>query len=73
MANHKVTMELPPRKLTKADAVFKVQEDDSLLGTLTVSRGALVWWAPYTKYGYKIGWSKFAKLMEEHATRFEER
>lgn len=70
---HSVTMELPARKLTKADAVFKVDENEKLIGTLTVSRGALVWFAPYTSYGYKIGWAKFARLMEEHATRFEKR
>jgi hypothetical protein len=73
MATHKVTMELPPRTITKADAVFKVRQDGDLLGTLTVSRGSLVWFPPGTTYGHKIGWKKFARLMEEQAPRFETR
>lgn len=70
---HKVTMELPPRTITKADAVFKVRKNDELLGTLTVSRGSLVWFRPGTTYGHKIGWEKFSQLMEENAPRFETR
>ncbi len=73
MAQHKVTMKMPPRELNRADAEFTVNRDGKKLGTLTVSNGSIVWFPPYTSYGYKIGWKKFHELMEEHATRVEKR
>lgn len=73
MAQHKVTMKLPPRELNRADAEFTVKRDGKRYGILTVSNGSIVWFPPYTSYGCKIGWKKFHDLMEEYATRFEKR
>jgi len=73
MAQHKVTMKLPPRELKRADAVFAVDRDRKKLGTLHVSNGAVVWFPPYTSYGCKMSWQKFHELMNEHATRVEKR
>ena len=59
--------------VTKSDAIFKVYEDEEMLGTLTVSRGAVVWFPRKASNGYKMGWTKFAKVMAEQASRIEKR
>ncbi len=73
MAQHKVTMTLPPRELNRADAVFAVARDGQKLGTLNVSNGAVVWFPRYTSYGLKMNWQQFDELMNNNATRFEKR
>ncbi len=73
MAQHKVTVNIPPRELNRADAVFNVVRNRKKFGTLHISNGSIVWFPPYTSYGYKIGWWNFHKLMQQHALRVEER
>jgi hypothetical protein len=73
MAIHKVTMKMPPRTIGRADAIFEIEQDGLLFGTLTISKGSLVWFPRNTTKGRKIGWSRFALLMEEHARRIEKR
>ena len=73
MAKHKVLMSLPPRQIKRADAKFEVQRDGKMFGTLEISQGSIVWFAPYTKYGMKRSWQRFHDLMEQHAVRVEER
>ena len=70
---HRVTVEMPPREIGKADVKFSVYDDDGKIGTLAISRGSVVWFPFGTKYGHKMRWAKFAQMMEEKATRFEER
>ena len=45
---------IPWRSLGKEDVVFHVVQDDELLGTLKVSKGAVVWWPGNAKLGYKL-------------------
>ena len=73
MAKHTVTVEVPKRQVSRADVKFQVKADGRVLGTLTVSKGAVVWFPIGTKYGYKMGWAKFDKFMKEKASRFEAR
>lgn len=73
MAKHSVTVDLPPRPIAHADAKFHVKSNDHKLGTLAVSKGAVVWYPFNSPYGCKLGWEKFDKLMAEAATRFEMR
>ena len=73
MAKHTVTLEVPKRKISRADHKFQVKADGKVLGTLAVSKGAVVWFPSGTKYGYKMGWAKFHKFMKDEATRFEAR
>jgi hypothetical protein len=40
---HDVMFKVPPRKLGKSDVIFVVKGDDGVLGTLKVSKGAVVW------------------------------
>ncbi len=73
MAKHEVAFDVPKRPLGRADIEFTVKADSSVLGTLTVSNGSLVWFPKGTTYGCNMGWSKFDKIMQEHATRQERR
>lgn len=70
---HTVSFSIPTRPLGKADVKFKVKRDGSLLGTLAVSNGSIVWFPRQTTYGWKMGWSKFDRTMKKSATRFEKR
>ena len=73
MAKHTVTIDIPPRELHRADAIFKIFRDGKRHGTLKVSNGSIVWFPPYTSYGLKVGWAKFDELFKDHATRVEKR
>jgi hypothetical protein len=65
MAKHNVSFQIPMRSLGKEDVVFRVMADDELLGTLKVSKGAVVWWPGNAKLGYKMGWARFDQMMRE--------
>lgn len=65
MARHNVRFQIPWRGLGKEDVVFKVFEDEELLGTLKVSKGAVVWWPGKGKLGFKMHWARFDKAMRE--------
>ncbi len=73
MATHEVDMTLPKRELGRADAVFDVKTDGVTLGASHVSRGAVVWFPTGTTYGYKVSWTRFNDLMQEHGSRKEAR
>jgi len=73
MATHKVIMSMPPRELKRADAQFDVERDGKKFGSLEISNGSLVWFPPYTNYGYKVTRKKFHEIMEQNATRVEKR
>ena len=73
MAKHTVILEVPKRQISRADVKFQVKADGKMLGTLTISKGAVVWFPFGTKYGFKMGWTKFHNFMKDEATRFEAR
>lgn len=73
MAKHEVEFNVPPRTLGRADVTFAVKRDGSVLGTLKVSNGSLVWFPKKTNYGFKLGWVEFAQLMQANAVREEKR
>jgi hypothetical protein len=73
VATHDVRFSIPERALGKADVEFIVKRDGSVLGTLAVSNGSIVWFPRGTSYGYKMGWRKFERAMKKSATRFEKR
>ena len=70
---HEVDFTIPSRALGRADVKFQVKKDGSTIGTLTVSNGSIVWFPSGTTWGHKMRWSRFASMMEEHATRHEGR
>lgn len=62
---HNVVFTIPERKLGKADIVFKVRSDSTMIGTLKVSNGTIVWVPANATYGYKLPWKSFDKLMQD--------
>lgn len=73
MSGHKVTVEVPKRQIARADVKFQVKSNGRMLGTLTVSKGSVVWFPYGTSYGCKMGWKKFNATMKDVASRFEKR
>ncbi len=68
MASHRVTFNIPERELGRADIEFRVQRNGSLLGTLKISRGAVVWTPAYAQRGRKVSWTKFDEFMRRRRT-----
>ena len=69
MAQHKVEVGIPKRELGNSNIEFRVWKDEALLGTLKISKGAVVWTPANNEYSYKLDWSKLGELMEERGRR----
>lgn len=70
---HNVYFTIPNRELERSDVEFEVYVNKDKMGTLTVSKGTIVWFPANTTYGHRLGWAKFDKLMQEHVKGFEKR
>lgn len=70
---HDVIFNVPGRSLGRSDVEFQVKKDGSILGTLKVSKGSVVWFPANTTYGYKVNWSKFDNILQENGTKTERR
>jgi hypothetical protein len=68
-----VPFSIPQRSLGKAEVEFVVKRDESVLGTLAVQAGSVVWFPKGTTYGPKVSWKTFGEMMQDSATRFERR
>jgi len=64
MAHH-VTFTVPDRPLGHNDVAFMVRQSGDILGTLKVSKGALVWRPGRGKHSYKLTWSQFDAVVKE--------
>ena len=62
---YEVKFDIPYRPLGKADIRFVISTDAGVLGTLRVSKGALVWYPKKANYGHKVPWARFAKIAKE--------
>jgi len=62
MPANEVDITRPKREIGRADAIFDVKADGTILGALHVSRGAVVWFPSGTTYGYKL---RSKKIVEE--------
>jgi len=71
MAKHNVYFELPTRELGKADANFAIYQNNTKLGTITISKGALEYYPASKKKPIKIGWTKFDKIMNSIKSKEE--
>jgi hypothetical protein len=67
MGKHEVKFVVPERPLGKADIEFNVSKNTRKLGTLKVSKGAVVWIPTYKKkIEYKLNWTEVAQLFVEN-------
>ena len=63
---YQVNCTLPARRVGRADVSFVVKQDGAVLGTLEVSRGAIVWYPKKASYGYKATWKQFNEIAKEN-------
>ena len=55
---HKVTFSVPERPLANVDVEFNVRKNETMLGTLKISQGGIVWRSSLTSLGYFLSWHK---------------
>jgi hypothetical protein len=68
-----VDFTVPSRPLGKTDIRFVIRTGDGVLGTLRISKGALVWFPKKTNYGHKVPWHQFHRLITENINKREYR
>ena len=68
-----VDFTVPSRPLGKTDIRFVVRTEDGVLGTLRISKGALVWFPKKTNYGHKVPWLQFHRIATEQFRQREYR
>jgi hypothetical protein len=66
---HDVTFKIPERRVGNADIEIAVREDGELLGTLGISKGALLWTPANRRRGFVLEWAAFDRLAQEHGRR----
>ncbi len=70
---HDVQFSIPPRDLGRSDITFRVKRTGSVLGTLEVSKGSVVWFPKDASYGHRLDWGTFDSLMRNSGARPEKR
>ncbi|MBI4729318.1 MAG: hypothetical protein HY775_07410 [Acidobacteria bacterium] len=60
---HEVRFLLPRRALGKENIVIEVDQEGERLGTLKISKGAVVWYPGHKKLGFKMRWARFDQAM----------
>lgn len=70
---HDVHFSIPSRSLGRADIAFQVYDEKEMIGTLKVSKGAVVWFPRGVSNGLKMMWKKFDMVMQANATQVEKR
>lgn len=72
-----LTVDLKDVQIKAKDVIFIVYRGSGRasrkVGELRVSQGALVWRGSFDQKGRKLGWTRFARLMEERGARAERR
>ncbi len=66
---HEVSFALPDRALGSAALEISVKKDGTKLGRLKASKGAVIWVPRDRTYGFKLSWTEFAELLEEHGKK----
>ena len=68
-----VKFTLPARSLGRADIEIVVKRKNRTLGTLEVSKGAVVWFPRNRRTGHKATWAKFDEIAQESFPKVEKR
>lgn len=68
-----VSFSIPKRTLGNSDVKFAVWRNGEKLGTLAISKGSVVWFPRNYKWGHKVSWSKFDRIIAKEGTRWERR
>ena len=62
---HKVTFSVPERPLANVDVEFNIRRDETMLGTLKISQGGIVWRPSPASLGYFFSWHVFDHIARE--------
>jgi hypothetical protein len=76
MATHDISLSiLHGITILNTDIEVAVREDGDLLGRIRISRGTIDWIPARKHRGHRLGWRRFAELMEQNVkpTRLERR
>ena len=67
---HAVSAQLSVAELTKAGTALtlEIRGSDGKLGELEIGRGALYWTGRHQQSAKRIGWTRFAEMMDELAS-----
>jgi hypothetical protein len=57
------------RKVINKDAIITIRGDGYIVGTLTISRGAIEWYSNHWKKPTRLRWSQFDRIMHENWTK----
>lgn len=68
-----VSMQTPALSLSKTNVSFTVYGEEEKLGELHISKGAVAWFPANAKKGFRVGWTKLGKFMEENGRKCENR
>lgn len=72
MAKHYVNYSIPLEELGKQNIEFYVYHDDEKLGTLMISKGAVVWKpGKNKKNAFKMTWSYFDEVMQKNGHKMQ--
>ena len=72
MAKHYVIYSIPLEELGKRNIEFNVYHDDDKLGTLMISKGAVVWKpGKNKKNAFKMTWSFFDEIMRNNGSEMQ--
>jgi hypothetical protein len=68
---YEVRTEIANFTLAKAKSALTLQiyRRNEKFGTLEIGRGSLRWWAANSPTEHRLGWARFAQLMDERAYR----
>ena len=69
MARHKIACSIPATEVVNSDVEISIWSDESLLGTLHISRGSLDWTPGKSPLCYGLSWERFAELMVLNGNR----
>lgn len=65
MAKHRILIEMPPREIDNSDVTFRVQQDDGLLGRLTISKGGVDWTPANKRSSISKNWTQIHEMFTQ--------
>ena len=69
MPVHEIRMSMPRATIINTDVEVEVYSDDVKLGELHLSKGTIDWRPARSPREIRLGWERFAQLMDEFAGR----
>ncbi len=65
MAEHEISISIPPKMVQNVDVVFEVYSDGEKLGELHVSKGTIDWHPRNLRRIASLSWEQFDRIMRD--------